>query len=155
MIDYERLSRQMAMKNKPRIILDGEEWRDIVGWEGLYKISSYGRVLSYRRYPDGRFLKPGLASHGYPTVMLGRKNSRTLHSLVAEAFIGPCPPGCEVRHQDDDRQNPRADNLLYGTRSANIYDAVERGRWSQGGKAARATAWATRRARYGETGISQ
>ena len=38
------------------ITLDGEEWRDVIGFEGLYKVSSYGRVVSLERYANNRFL---------------------------------------------------------------------------------------------------
>lgn len=35
------------------VSLEGEEWRDVVGFEGLYMVSSFGRVISLKReYPD-------------------------------------------------------------------------------------------------------
>lgn len=74
-------------------------------------------------------MKPGIASNGYPTVSLGRGNTRTVHSLVAAAFLGPCPTGQEIRHRDGNRQNPCSDNLHYGTRTQNIMDAVAAGTW--------------------------
>lgn len=65
------------------------------------------------------------------TVAFGRGNSRCVHMLVAEAFLGPRPIGQEVRHKDDDRTNPRLDNLEYGTRQDNVNDMMGRGRyWS-------------------------
>ncbi len=73
-------------------------------------------------------MRPGVASHGYATVSLGRDNSKTLHSLVAEAFLGPCPKGQEVRHKDGLRTNHEASNLEYGTRSQNNIDASIFGR---------------------------
>lgn len=112
-------------------------WRSVEGFP-YYEINSSGQVRSIDRkvwggprmgfyLKRGRILKPGIASHGYPTVSLGRRNSRTLHSLVAEAFLGPCPQGCEVRHKDGNRQNPRLENLEYGTRSDNMKDAAKHG----------------------------
>ena len=106
-----------------------EIWKPVVGFEGLYDVSSEGRVRSYRREPAPKLLKPGIASNGYPSVVLGRGNTRMVHRLVAEAFHGLCPLGCEVRHRDGDRTNPRADNLRWGTRSENIRDAVRNGTW--------------------------
>lgn len=106
-----------------------EEWRPVVGFEGFYEVSSEGRVRSFRRGANGRLLRPGISSNDYPTVALGRGNSRTVHSLVAAAFIGPCPEGEEVRHHDNDRRNPRATNLRYGTRAQNIADAQAAGTW--------------------------
>jgi hypothetical protein len=75
-------------------------------------------------------LRPGIASSGYPTVALGRGRTRTVHSLVAEAFIGPRPHGMEVRHINGVRTDPRRVNLCYGTRSENILDAVAHGTWN-------------------------
>lgn len=106
-----------------------EQWRPVVGWEGLYEVSSEGRVRSFRRGANGRVLRPGIASHGYPTVALGRGNTQSVHVLVAAALLGPCPEGQEVRHRDGKRTNPRATNLRYGTRSDNINDAVRSGSW--------------------------
>jgi len=121
-----------------------EIWRDVVGFEDAYQVSNMGRVKSksrlvamsashksvaYLSRREGRLLKPGRASTGYFTVALGRGNSRTLHSLVAEAFIGPCPIGYEVLHIDGTRTNNRVDNLRYGTRHENIMDAVKHGSW--------------------------
>jgi hypothetical protein len=115
-----------------------EEWRPTAHPD--YDVSNLGRVRS--RAPQGgnmihgkpsrpktpRILKPGIASHGYPTVCFGRGNTISVHVLVAAAFVGPCPVGCEVRHKDDDRENPKADNLEYGTRRDNVWDMINRGR---------------------------
>lgn len=103
--------------------VESERWLPIVGFPD-YMISSEGRVYSHF---SQKFLRPGIASNGYPTVALGRGNTRTVHSLVAEAFIGPCPPGQEVRHDNGDRKNPHLSNLLYGTRAQNIADAIAHG----------------------------
>lgn len=120
-----------------------EQWKPVVGFEGLYEVSDLGRVRSldrswmqvarggslYRHFKRGQMLRPGIASNGYPTVALGRGNTRTLHSLVADAFLGPCPSNQEVRHKDGRRTNPALDNLEYGTRTQNILDAVKHGTW--------------------------
>lgn len=107
-----------------------------------YDISNLGRVRSWhlnggntkdpnrpKRRKTPVLLRPGIASHGYPTVSFGRKEgSQCVHVLVAAAFVGPCPDGQEVRHKDDNRANPRADNLEYGTRQDNVNDMMARGR---------------------------
>ena len=104
-----------------------EPWIVIKGYDGLYLVNDEGQVWSQRA---GRLLKPGIASNGYPTVALGRGNTRTLHSLVADAFLGPRPPGKEVRHKDGVRTNPRLSNLEYGTRRENIYDSIRHQQWT-------------------------
>lgn len=101
-----------------------EQWRDVVGFEGLYRVSSEGRVRNAR---TGLTLKPGTGPSGYPTVALGRRNTRTLHSLVADAFLGKTPEGQEVCHRDGDRQNPKLSNLRFGTRSSNNLDTFDHG----------------------------
>lgn len=125
-----------------------EIWREVVGFEGHYEVSNFGRVRSVertitqeskwgkqvKRVMRGKLLRPGKASHGYDTVVLGRGNTRTVHSLVAEAFIGPCPEGHEVLHIDGTRSNNRLANLRYGTRRENILDAVANGTWNSEGR---------------------
>ena len=110
-----------------------EEWR-VLPSNSTYEVSSLGNVRSRDHLvwgggvmgfytKPGRDLKPGIASNGYPTVALGRGNTRTVHSLVAEAFLGPTPFGKEIRHGDGNRENPKLDNLSFGTRLDNIEDA--------------------------------
>lgn len=115
-----------------------ERWLPVVGWEGLYEVSDLGRVRSlprtepWRQGPkNGRILAGTVNSTGAPVVMLRdspRKRYVLIYVLVAEAFIGPCPSGMEVRHRDDDRLNTRLTNLVYGTRGENLTDAARNGK---------------------------
>jgi len=77
------------------IDLDGEieVWRDIVGYEGLYQVSDFGRVrsLNYKKTGEVRVLKHGLR-YGYPSVSLCKNNkakSMTIHSIEVIAFLDP------------------------------------------------------------------
>lgn len=111
-----------------------EEWRDVEGYEGLYQVSSYGRVRSVDRivkYPDGKSprhfkgkeLRPQNASTGYLFVNLSR-NSRIkrvgIHRLVALSFIQKPDGNMEVNHKDGNRHNNRVENLEWVTRGENI-----------------------------------
>lgn len=104
-----------------------EEWRPVVGYEGLYEVSDHGRVkrVAPRRTGDsGNPIKvPTIAPSGYPTVSLYKKGTAqvgiAVHRLVAAAFIGPCPAGKEVNHRDGDRQKNTPGNIEYVTRSEN------------------------------------
>ena len=115
-----------------------EEWRPIAGYEGLYEVSSLGRVRSldkYRKFFDfngnehsrlvkGRVRKLQLATNGYYTVSLniaGRGESRKLvHRLVAEAFV-PNPDNLpEVNHKDCCKTNNLPDNLEWCDRVYNV-----------------------------------
>jgi hypothetical protein len=114
-----------------------EIWLPIVGYPD-YEISNLGRVKSLARLvwrgPVGYCLKgeiirkPTVDGQGYPMVTLGTpKRSCYIHALVAAAFMGSTPEGMEIRHDDGNRENPRLDNLLFGTRSQNIMDAYRHG----------------------------
>lgn len=107
-----------------------EIWTFIPGYEGVYQVSNLGNVKSFARHKDGSLLKPGKASNGYYTVSFGRNNSKTVHSLVALAFLGPRPKGMEVLHIDGTRTNNAVSNLRYGTRTDNILDAIKHGSWN-------------------------
>jgi hypothetical protein len=105
----------------------GQEWRPVVGWTGLYEVSSLGLVWSIR---TKRTLKSSTAFAGYPQVGLslnGHGSSRRIHQLVAEAFLGPCPEGQEIRHLDGNPANNAVSNLAYGTRGDNEQDKLRHG----------------------------
>ena len=119
-----------------------ENWRFVVGYEGLYEVSDQGRVRSLdrivtyaaggRRLFKGRILKAG-HSKGYPRVNLYRDGKQSVkfalvHQLVLAAFVGPLPEGQEVRHYDGNRKNCSLGNLLYGTRSENYFDKYRHGK---------------------------
>ena len=103
-----------------------EIWKDIPGSEGIYQISSLGRV---RR--DGKIRRPQVVKNGYVVVSLYNKakhETKYVHRLVLATFIGPCPKGMEVCHNDSNRQNNALSNLRYDTKSGNRKDAITLGR---------------------------
>ena len=95
---------------------ESEVWKDVVGYEGVYKVSNKGNVRSLDRghRRRGRVLKQGYNTGGYPQVSLsknGKSKTRTVHRLVAEAFI-PNPDGLpQVNHRDEDKNNNNVENL--------------------------------------------
>lgn len=101
-----------------------EEWRDVVGYEGLYLVSNKGRIKSLfkgtRIYDtDGTILRPSRAKDGYERVVLydgkGGRLSKTVHKIVAMAFI-PNPNGYEaINHKDECKDNNTVENLEWCT----------------------------------------
>src|SRR6266850_7571002 len=95
-----------------------ERWLPVIGHEGLYEVSDFGRV---RRMPQARPHLPGHIVYmsywaGYPKVGLwrgGKCRYAWVHRLVMEAFVGPRPYGCEVDHIDRNPSNAALENLRY------------------------------------------
>lgn len=90
-----------------------EIWKDIEGYEGLYQISSLGRVKSL--YNSKEIIrKTRINKFGYPYLNLsknGKKKTFTVHRLVALAFL-PNPDNLsQVNHIDEDKTNNRVENL--------------------------------------------
>lgn len=117
-----------------------EEWRPVVGYEGLYEVSDHGSVRSLDRevkYSNGgvrihrgRMLRPDRHRNGRLQVCLyrnGKGPQHMVHRLVLEAFVGPCPPGMIGCHWDDDPDNNHVSNLRWDTISANMQDKVRNG----------------------------
>ena len=98
-----------------------EIWKDITGYNGLYKISNKGRVLSLRK---DNILKP-IDSHGYKYVHLCNKyhkrKNKSVHRLVCEAFIDNPNNLPEINHIDGNKANNSVDNLEWCTPAQNSY----------------------------------
>ena len=109
-----------------------EEWRAIKGYEGLYEVSDWGNVRSVdneivylvkgkypaKRIVKGKLLKTYKNNGGYVMVGLNnnsKKNKRTIHRLVAEAFIPNPEKKPTVNHKNHDRTDNRVENLEWAT----------------------------------------
>lgn len=114
--------------------MSAERWRRVPGWPD-YAVSNLGQVKSFKG-ASTRILG-GSVIDGYRVVALhapGRRQFRSVHSLVAEAFIGPRPKGLDIRHLDGDRLNCSVGNLRYGTRAENVQDCIAHGSHYQASK---------------------
>lgn len=117
------------------MVIETEEWRDVKGYEGLYQISSWGRVWSYpKRGHNGKMLSAGKDKKGYPLVVLMKNkkmNTTRVHRLVAQAFI-PNPNNYpDVMHLDDNPPNIYYKNLQWGTHRMNMKDMSNKKRCNQ------------------------
>lgn len=98
-----------------------ENFKDIVGFEGLYKVSDQGNVIRFingkwrkvKPWPNGRqYLEVSLSKNGKRRVCL-------LHRLVAIAFLPIDVYRTQVNHINEDKSDNRASNLEWVTPSEN------------------------------------
>lgn len=109
-----------------------EVWADIDGYEGLYKISNYGRVKSLGHKPrykniHDRILRPGKNSNNYYVVVLYKdkqKKTKKVHILVAKAFISN-PYGRTIVDHYYPVEKDYCNNCLYNLRWCTIKENVE------------------------------
>lgn len=129
-----------------------EQWKPVLGWEGIYEVSDMGRVkrvLATMRGAAGRCLNPITNPDGYFIVHLcngPRKKTGWVHRLVLDAFVGPRE--LEVNHKNGNKKDNWLENLEWVTRSQNCwhnYNELGRERF-YGEKNGRAkTTWETAR----------
>lgn len=99
-----------------------EEWRPVVGYEGLYEVSDLGRV----RNSSGREISQWYTAK-YLTVSLGRK-SALVHRIVLSSFSLGQPDGKPlVLHINGNAEDNRLSNLKWGNQSENMRDRVRHG----------------------------
>ena len=125
-----------------------EEWRPVVGYEGLYEVSNFGRVRSLdriiKRRKNGNIVYKGMIlklqikkKTRYGIILTKNHTTRNfmVHRLVAEAFI-PNPKHLEtINHKDENPFNnnvnnlewmTNSENLLYGTRTERIKKKIQK-----------------------------
>ncbi len=97
-----------------------EIWKDIEGYDGFYQVSNFGRIKSLYKNKE-TMLKPQIVSKYYMVKLSknGIEKHRTVHSLVAQAFVDDWFENAEINHKDSNKLNNRFDNLEWVTRSEN------------------------------------
>ena len=125
-----------------------EIWKPVLGYEGLYEVSSMGNLRSIDRIvtkKDGRLatlkgvvrsvrLNKKRKNYQYRQTELSKNGVvKTFHiaHLVCEAFYGPRPEGYQCMHLDGNCANDRADNLAWGTVYENSNEPIRRRRLSE------------------------
>ena len=116
-----------------------ELWKSITGYEGLYEVSTLGRVRSIERVVVNKrdrkmtiketILKPENVYNGYERVFLC-KNGKGVHkrvaTLVYESFIGAIPEGLEIDHANGERTDNRLENLRAVSHQENCRNPISR-----------------------------
>jgi len=98
-----------------------EQWIEILGYEGLYRVGNHGHIESCWTGKWER-LKPKLDTHGYHHVDLyldGKRTAQRIHRLVAQAFLPNPEEKPEINHKDGNKINNAVTNLEWATSSEN------------------------------------
>lgn len=108
-----------------------EIWKPIASYEGLYEVSSHGRVKSLERFQNnkgkpqlvkGKILKQSVSNCGYKRVELCKNGCRkafSVHRLVACAFVHNSENKPHVNHIDENKTNNHFTNLEWCTATEN------------------------------------
>ena len=111
--------------------LEGEIWKDVVGYEGLYQVSNKGRVKSLHIQEK---VLCNLDSGYYNTINLfkdGKGKHYYVHRLVAQAFI-PNPNNYpQINHKDENHYNNNVENLEWCTSKYNCNYGTRNIRFSE------------------------
>ena len=106
-------------------------WKDVEGFEGLYKVSNEGVLMSLPRSgTKGGVMKRRKTNRGYEIYTICKNNKpyhKSVHRLFAEHFIANPENKPYINHIDGNPLNNTLDNLEWVTQSENVLHALEMG----------------------------
>ena len=148
-----------------------EIWKDVVGYEGYYKVSNIGNVISLERKCEhatvgeyilkSKVMSQELTKDGYVRVSLSKKGriKTQIHRVVAEAFIPNPENKPEVNHINGAKNDNRVENLEWCTRSENVRHAFKTGltlyHKGENSHRSKITEEQAREIKYGHKGVLQ
>lgn len=138
-IELEKILLEIKQCERERLI--EELWKTVLGYEGIYSVSSLGRL---RRETTNTNVKAGTITKGcqgkhYSKISIrknGIRKQENIHEVIAEAFLGKRPKGMYVNHIDGNKKNNCANNLEYVTPKENIRQSVVAGTHPRGSRIA-------------------
>ena len=115
-----------------------KQWKWIDGYDELYKISNYGEIKSFKRYKDGKLMKPKVDKDGYLEIGIRDSDSKRkfyrVHRLVAYAFIPNPNNYLYINHKDCNPSNNNVENLEWCTVEYNNQYRFEMGYVAKSGE---------------------
>ena len=119
------------------MLVSGEEWRPVVGFESLYEVSNLGAIRSLR---SGALKASHANARGYMHTTLHERGGRNVYvpRAVLESFAGPCPDGMEACHWNGVRGDNTLINLRWDTSKRNHADRLTHGTHTRGERNAKA-----------------
>lgn len=147
-VSFKTCSNWTILFFRKRVLLVITElWKPVSGYEGIYEVSSLGRVRSLDRIVvdyrgikkkvRGKILSPGLTNKGYCIVSLNavdKRHTLTVHRLVANAFIPNLDNKPQVNHINGIKTDNRICNLEWLTNEENMKHAINNGLANKGGR---------------------
>lgn len=133
----------MAKYKHYKLLNKIEVWKDVVGYEGLYIVSSMGRVKSLDRKSakgsniKGRILKPVKGKDGYLRLILCKENKHStflVHRLIAISFISNPDNKDYIDHINTIRDDNRVENLRWATKKENNNNPLTKNKMSESQK---------------------
>lgn len=104
-----------------------EAWKPVVGFEGLYEVAPCGAIRNAKTL---RWLSPSVKDDGYTSVKLfkdGRGYQKSVHRVVAEAYLPNLESKPQVNHKDLNKKNNDVSNLEWVTQEENLAHAIRNG----------------------------
>lgn len=99
-----------------------EIWKEVLNFEGNYKVSNYGRVINIKRNTT---VNPETTWRGYHRISLGTRKRIMLHRLVCETFIDNPKSYPVINHLNGIKTDNRAENLEWCTQSQNARHSLD------------------------------
>ena len=111
-----------------------EEWRPVPGYDGLYEVSSLGRLKSFKQHKEGMIMRLPLDSDGYLITAISKPGpdgkphrvTAKIHRLVAQAFIPNPENKPQVDHINGIKTDNYVENLRWATPLENRNNPVTR-----------------------------